>query len=261
MKIKLFQIDAFADKVFSGNPAAVCVLEQWLSDKMMQNIASENNLSETAFTVKKDNKYELRWFTPLAEVALCGHATLATAFVIFNIIEKDLTTINFQSKHSGLLQVTKNDDLLTLNFPADQPQEVEQMQELTSALGLSPQKVLKGKTDYLLVYSSQEEIESVKPDFNKLLKLDVRGIIITAPGDKVDFVSRFFGPAVGVNEDPVTGSAHTTLIPYWAIELGKTKLQARQLSKRGGNLECEFLGERVNISGKAVLYMTAEIEI
>ena len=261
MKIKLYQIDAFADKVFSGNPAAVCLLEEWLSDEMMQSIASENNLSETAFTVKNDDKYELRWFTPLAEVALCGHATLATAFVLFNFIEKDLTTINFQSKHSGILQVIKTDDLLTLNFPADTPQEVKQIPELTSALGLSPQKVLKGKTDYLLVYSNQEEIESVKPDFNQLLKLDVRGIIITAPGDKVDFVSRFFGPAVGVNEDPVTGSAHTTLIPYWATELGKTRLQARQLSKRGGNLACEFLGERVNISGKAVLYMTAEIEI
>ena len=181
--------------------------------------------------------------------------------MLFNFIEKDLTTINFQSKHNGILQVIKTDDLLTLNFPADTPQEVKQIPELTSALGLSPQKVLKGKTDYLLVYSNQEEIESVKPDFNQLLKLDVRGIIITAPGDKVDFVSRFFGPAVGVNEDPVTGSAHTTLIPYWATELGKTRLQARQLSNRGGNLACEFLGERVNISGKAVLYMTAEIEI
>jgi PhzF family phenazine biosynthesis protein len=261
MKIKLYQIDAFADKIFSGNPAAVCVLEEWLSDEMMQNIAAENNLSETAFTVKNDDNYDIRWFTPVAEVALCGHATLATAFVLFNFIEKNLSEINFQSKHSGALRVIKNGDLLILNFPADIPKEVEHIPELTKALGLSPQIVLKGKTDYLLVYSNQEEIEKIEPDFNQLLKLDVRGIIISAPGDKVDFVSRFFGPAVGVNEDPVTGSAHTTLIPYWATRLDKVHLKAKQLSKRGGDLSCEFLGERVNISGKAVLYMTAEIEI
>ena len=260
MKLKIYQIDAFADKVFTGNPAAVCVLEKWLSDEIMQNIAAENNLSETAFTVKNDRNYEIRWFTPTAEVALCGHATLATAFVLFNFIETSAEVINFESKHSGVLRVSRREDSLTLNFPADIPQEVDEIPELTEALGRSPEKVLKGKTDYLLIFSKQHEIEQLTPDFNKLLKLDVRGIIVSAPGDSVDFISRFFGPAVGVNEDPVTGSAHTTLIPYWANRLGKTKMSAKQLSKRGGDLACEFLGERVNISGKAVLYMIAEIE-
>jgi len=261
VKLKIYQIDAFADKVFTGNPAAVCVLKDWRSDEMMQNIATENNLSETAFTVKNRQNYDIRWFTPMAEVALCGHATLATAFVLFNFIETKTVAISFQSLHSGALHVSRKEDLLTLIFPTDTPIEVEQIPELTEAIGRTPERVLRGKTDYLLIYADQDEIEQIAPDFNKLLEFDARGIIVSAPGKNVDFVSRFFGPAVGVNEDPVTGSAHTMLIPYWADRLNKKQMSARQLSKRGGDLECEYLGDRVNISGKAVLYMIAEIEI
>ena len=261
MKIKIYQIDSFTNKVFAGNPAAVCVLESWLEDKLMQHIAAENNLSETAFTVKNGHNYDIRWFTPTAEVALCGHATLATAFVLFNFVEPNAEVINFESRHSGSLRVTKNADLFILNFPADSPNEVEPIPKLIEAIGKVPEKVLKGKTDYLLIYTNQHEIEEVEPDFSQLLKIDARGIIVSAPGNDVDFVSRFFGPVVGVNEDPVTGSAHTTLIPYWASRLGKKHMLAKQLSKRGGDLTCDFLGERVNISGKAVLYMIAEVQL
>ena len=262
MKLKIFQIDAFTNSLFSGNPAAVCILKEWLSDDLMQNIAGENNLAETAFAVKKDDVFEIRWFTPALEVDLCGHATLATAYVLFEHYDVDSNKIEFYSPHSGTLTVEKaKDDYLTLNFPTDKLEETQPSEKLIEALGINPVKTLKGKTDYLLIYSSQKEIEEIEPDFTQLAKLDGRGIIVSAKGNEVDFVSRFFAPQSGINEDPVTGSAHTSLTPYWSKELNKTKLSAKQLSKRGGELHCEFLGDRVKISGKAVLYMIGEIEI
>ena len=262
MKLKIFQIDAFTDKKYSGNPAAVCILNEWISDELMQNIAGENNLAETSFAVKKDNVFEIRWFTPATEVDLCGHATLATAYVLFEHYSVETNKIEFYSPHSGVLTVEKEkNEYLTLDFPTDNLEETQPSEKLIEALGKNPDKTLKGKTDYLLIYSSQKEIEEIEPDFTTLAKLDGRGIIVSAKGNEVDFVSRFFAPQSGINEDPVTGSAHTSLIPYWSKELNKTKLTAKQLSKRGGNLLCEYLGDRVKISGKAVLYMIGEIEI
>jgi PhzF family phenazine biosynthesis protein len=262
MKSKIYQIDAFTDKIFSGNPAAVCILNKWISDDLMQNIAAENNLAETAFAVRSGNKYEIRWFTPALEVDLCGHATLATAYALFHHFDVDANKIEFYSPHSGVLTVEKaENNFLTLNFPADKLVETQAPSKLIDSLGKDPVKIFKGKTDYLLIYSSQKEIEEIEPDFTQLAKLDGRGIIVSAKGNEVDFVSRFFAPQSGVNEDPVTGSAHTSLTPYWSKELNKTKLTAKQLSKRGGELFCEFLGDRVKISGKAVLYMIGEIEI
>ena len=261
MKLKIYQIDAFTDKIFSGNPAAVCILKEWIGDELMQNIAGENNLAETAFAVKKDNVFEIRWFTPALEVDLCGHATLATAYVLFEHYDADSNKIEFYSPHSGTLTVEKaRDGYLTLNFPTDELVEIQAPEKLIATLGKVPVKIFKGKSDYLLIYSSQKEIEGIEPDFTQLAKLDGRGIIVSAMGDEADFVSRFFAPQSGINEDPVTGSAHTSLIPYWSKELNKTQLTAKQLSKRGGNLLCEYLGDRVKISGKAVLYMIGEIE-
>ena len=261
MKLTLYQIDAFAEKVFSGNPAAVCVLDSWLEDKTMQQIAQENNLAETAFLVKTDDRYEIRWFTPEIEVDLCGHATLASAFVLFRFFEQNISQLEFFSPRSGILKVEKGDDgYLTLDFPADETSFIDEIEAITKAIGVTPLKTIKGKTDYLLIYNSQKEIEQISPNFHLLDQLDCRGVIVSAPGDKVDFVSRFFAPQCGIPEDPVTGSAHTTLTPYWAKVLGKNKMTAKQLSPRGGNLNCEYLGERVKIGGKAVLYMIGEIE-
>jgi len=262
MRQKIYQIDAFTSQTFGGNPAAVCILDSWLSPELMQKIAQENNLAETAFAVKKDDHYELRWFTPEVEVDLCGHATLATAFVLFHFYDLEENTIQFYSYRSGNLTVNKADNgWLTLDFPTDNLIAIQNIEELDTAIGQAPIKTLKGKTDYMMVYQSQKEIESIEPNHHLLGKLDVRGVIVTAPGDEVDFVSRFFAPACGIPEDPVTGSAHTSLSPYWAEVLDKTKMTAKQLSQRGGDLVCEYLGERVKISGKAVLYLTGEIDI
>lgn len=262
MKLKIYQIDAFSDQLFSGNPAAVCILDAWLEEDLMQKIASENNLSETAFAVKDNDIYEIRWFTPAIEVDLCGHATLATAFVLFNHHEISGNKIEFYSKWSGDLSVEKsNNGLLTLDFPVDKMNEIETIAELNQAIGKTPIKTLKGKTDYMLVYSSQDEIENIAPDFVKLAGYEGRGTIITAKGNDCDFVSRFFAPQSGINEDPVTGSAHTSLTPFWSNELNKTKLTAKQLSERVGNLTCELVGERVKISGKAVEYMVGKLNI
>lgn len=261
MKLTLYQIDAFAEKVFSGNPAAVCVLDSWLEDKTMQQIAMENNLAETAFLVKNDDRYEIRWFTPEIEVDLCGHATLASAYVLFRFFERNISQLEFYSPRSGILKVEKADDgYLTLDFPADETVFVDEIDAITKSIGIAPLKTIKGKTDFLLIYSSQNVIEQISPNFHLLDQLDCRGVIVSAPGDEVDFVSRFFAPQCGIPEDPVTGSAHTTLTPYWSKVLGKEKMSAKQLSPRGGNLQCENLGERVKISGKAVLYMVGEIE-
>jgi len=260
MEIPIYQIDAFTDHIFGGNPAAVCPLESWLSDELLQNIAAENNLSETGFYVKKSDEYELRWFTPAVEVDLCGHATLATAHVIFTFDNYSGDEIVFHSR-SGVLKVRKNEDMLILNFPADEITKTELPDNITKLFGINPQESYIGKSDQMFVFSSQQEIEQMKPDFNLINKLDVRGVIVTAKGDNVDFVSRFFCPQVGINEDPVTGSAHTTLTPYWAKVLNKKSMSAMQLSKRVGVLWCELIDDRVEISGKAVTYLIGEIII
>ena len=262
MRQKIYQIDAFTNQAFGGNPAAVCILDSWLNPELMQKIAQENNLAETAFAVKKDELYEIRWFTAEVEVDLCGHATLATAFVLFHFYELKKNTVQFYSGRSGNLTVNKaNNGWLTMDFPSDNLIAIQNIEELDNAIGQVPLKTLKGKTDYMMVYRSQKEIEAIEPNHHLLAQLDIRGVIVTAPGDEVDFVSRFFAPACGIPEDPVTGSAHTSLSTYWAEVLDKTKMSAKQLSKRGGDLVCEYLGDRVKISGKAVLYLTGEIDI
>jgi len=224
----------------------------------MQHVAAENNLAETAFFVKEPTGYRIRWFTPLAEVDLCGHATLASAHVLFNYLGFKGDLLEFQSR-SGILRVKRKGEFLTLDFPADIMVQVDIPEELAEAIGLMPVLAYKGKTDFMLVYSSQKEIEQIVPNMHRLFQTEARGTIVTAPGDEVDFVSRFFAPRVGVPEDPVTGSAHTTLIPYWSKRLGKTELSAMQLSKRIGELQCIFNGDRVEISGKALTYLKGEI--
>jgi PhzF family phenazine biosynthesis protein len=256
-RIPIYQVDAFASRVFTGNPAGVCPLEKWLPDEQMQAIAAENNLAETAFFVRNGEGYNLRWFTPAVEVDLCGHATLASAFVIFNELRPSAQTVQFSTK-SGKLVVTRDGDLLSLDFPARPPKECQVYPGLIAAMGGLPEKVLAAR-DYLVVYATEAELRSVQPDMNVLRKADRFGVIATAPGKDVDFVSRFFAPAQGVPEDPVTGSAHCTLIPYWSKRLGKTKLHAYQASPRGGEIWCEDRGERVTISGKAVQFLEGTI--
>lgn len=259
MKLSLYQIDAFANKVFEGNPAAVIPLENWLPTKTMQLIASENNLSETAFFCPSDNNYEIRWFTPNGEVELCGHATLASAYVLFNILNYKTEQIEFNSL-SGSLIVKKINDLYRLDFPSQKPIKCKMPSLLTEGLGRESNNCYKNE-DYLVVFETEDEIANINPDFNKLKNLDSRGVIITAPGLNYDFVSRAFFPKYGILEDPVTGSAHTKLIPYWAKKFEKSKLIAKQISKRGGELICENNKNRVYISGHAKLYMKGEIEI
>jgi len=262
MKQKIYQVDAFASELFQGNPAAVCIMEAWPSDQLMQDIAMENNLSETAFLVKNGDRFDIRWFTPGIEVDLCGHATLASAFVIFSFITPDENTLELFSSRSGPLSVTRQaDGNLSLNFPTDDIVPIDAIAELNQAMGIKPQKTFKGKTDIMLVYNSQSEIEALHPNFFLMKTLDVRGVIATAPGKDVDFVSRFFAPQSGVDEDPVTGSAHTSLTPFWSRELNKDILFARQLSQRSGDLLCRNLGDRVEITGKAQLYLEGEIHI
>jgi len=261
MRIKLFQVDAFTDRVFGGNPAAVCFIDEWLEDEVMQNIAAENNLSETAFAVKLDSAYEIRWFTPSSEVDLCGHATLASAHVLFEHYHFSGDKIIFQSRTRGELAVLREGEFLTLDFPADPPEKIDSNQTLNDAIGKHPIESYRGKSDYLLVYDKQEDIEDISPDFTLLVEVDLRGIIVSAPGKNTDFVSRFFAPKLEINEDPVTGSAHTTLTPFWSKRLNKKVLTASQLSKRKGKLLCKLLGSRVLITGKAVTYLEGEIEM
>ncbi len=260
MKLKLYQIDAFTDHVFSGNPAAVCPLDNWLDDAVLQNIAAENNLAETAYFVKTDQGFHIRWFTPKTEVDLCGHATLASAYVIFNFLNFHDHSISFQSR-SGLLSVTKSNDWYTLNFPGDKIQKKEMTSDLIEGFNMKPMEAYQGSTDIMLVFSSQQDIENIKPDFSKIAVLPCRGVIITAPGTNNDFVSRFFAPQSGIDEDPVTGSAHTTLTPYWSKRLGKTELTAQQVSPRGGYLKCKLLDDRVEISGQGAFYLSGEISV
>jgi PhzF family phenazine biosynthesis protein len=258
MKLPYFVVDAFAEKPFCGNPAGVCLLTKWLSDAAMQNIAAENNLSETAFLVPRGGDYELRWFTPTIEIDLCGHATLASAFILFSETGLAGNVVRFHSR-SGVLSVTREQEILTLDFPSRPPAAASVPQTLLEGLVAKPVEVLKAR-DYFAIYETEDEVRSLQPDFAKLLMLDAK-VIVTAQGTDCDFVSRFFAPTAGVNEDPVTGSAHCTLIPYWSQRLCKKKMFARQVSRRGGELFCELAGERVLIGGKAVLYSRGQIEI
>lgn len=259
MKLKIYQIDAFASEVFEGNSAAVIPLESWLPEEKMQKIAEENNLAETAFFVKKEDVFEIRWFSPKLEVDLCGHATLASAFVILNYLNYDKKMICFSSK-SGELKVRKEGKNLVLNFPSNTFNIAKLPDGLFEGLGALPVELYRNE-DYIMILDSEKEVRDINPDFNLLNKVDTRGIMVTAKGDKVDFVSRFFAPRVGINEDPVTGSTHTSLIPYWSKRLHKKELVAEQLSARGGKLHCVDLGDRVEIKGKAVAYMLGEINI
>jgi len=261
MKIPIYQVDAFTDTLFGGNPAAICPLEDWPTDEQMQKIAMENNLAETAFLVKDGPGYQLRWFTPTVEVKLCGHATLAAAHILFNLGTEMGNEITFHSK-SGPLKVTRNGNLLTLDFPATPAEPVSNPpQDIFTGLGIEPVPVFKSVFDYMAVLPSQKVIEGLLPDFKTLAQLNARGVIATAPGDEADFVSRCFFPQSGIDEDPVTGSAHTAMVPYWSQRLEKIKMKAIQLSKRRGYLDCELAGDRVLMSGKAVTYLTGEINV
>lgn len=260
MKYDIYQIDAFTKEPFKGNPAAVVPLEDdWLPDKVMQKIALENNLAETAFFISTPIGYDLRWFTPTIEMDLCGHATLATGYLLFDILETDKEILKFQTR-SGELTVEKDGDKFVLDFPSRPGVEANVPLGLIEAIGAVPKEIYKSR-DYMLVYESEADIRAIKPDFNALMKIDAHAVIVTAKGDSSDFVSRFFAPEVGVPEDPVTGSAHCTLIPYWAEKLGKNELFARQVSQRGGEVFCELKGDRVKIGGHATLYMKGEIYV
>jgi len=260
-KIKIFQVDAFSDRLFSGNPAAVCVIEEWISDHLMQSVAAENNLSETAFIVPAKDYYEIRWFTPAVEVELCGHATLASAYVLFNLEGYKATEIRFYSRFSGELKVSMDGDILYLDFPSDTLAGIGNMPEITECIGMQPAGIFRGRTDIITMLNHEDEVRNLQPDFPGIEKLEARGLIVTAKGESTDFVSRFFAPRCGINEDPVTGSAHTSLIPLWSQKLGKNKMTALQLSKRGGRLWCENKGDRCLIGGMAKLYMKGEIYI
>jgi PhzF family phenazine biosynthesis protein len=260
MLLDFYQVDAFSERLFGGNPAGVCPLDQWLPDETMQKIAMENNLSETAFFVKEEGGFHIRWFTPKVEVNLCGHATLASAHIIFHHLSYKDKVISFKSR-SGVLHVKKEGDLLILDFPAHKPVRAPLPNDFVHVLNITPIQCYRGGEDYLLLYKSQHEIEALIPDFRRMERTDARAVIVTAPGEKVDFVSRFFAPRVGVDEDPVTGSAHTVLIPFWAEKLGKSEMRAQQLSRRGGTLFCRLRDDRVDIGGKAVTYLKGEITI
>lgn len=258
--MKYFIVDAFADSLFKGNPAGVCLLDHELPDNVMQSIAFENNLAETAFLLKKDGKNILRWFTPELEIDLCGHATLASAFIVMTYIEPSLNAIDFETK-SGTLGVIRSGDIFTMNFPSRMPEPTDTPPLLEEALGCRILETHKSR-DLLVLTDSQETVSKLKPNIDLISSISrdlAFAVIVTAKGDDCDFVSRFFAPNAGIPEDPVTGSSHSTLIPYWARKLGKNKLTARQLSKRGGTLYCENLGSRVNIGGKAICYLQGEL--
>ena len=260
MKIPFYQVNAFTGEGFKGNPAGVCLLDSWPEDEIMQGIAYENQLSETAFIVGGKDKYKIRWFTPVVEVDLCGHATLASAAIIMNYISKNLEQIQFDSR-SGILLVRKNDTKFTMNFPADEISEATLDDYFLNSFPVQPGFILKGKTDYLLVFDNENQIREMKPDFKILSEIKARGVIVAAPGNKADFVSRFFAPQSGIPEDPVTGSAHTTLTPYWSERLNKNEMLAWQLSERGGILNCSLLKDRVEIKGATEVYIEGFINI
>jgi predicted PhzF superfamily epimerase YddE/YHI9 len=261
MELRLYQVDAFADRLFGGNPAAVCPLDSWLPDETMQKIAAENNLAETAFYVRAGGGFHIRWFTPTVEVDLCGHATLASAHVLCWHLGHPSDRVVFHTRKSGALTANRANDLIVLDFPADRLRRAPVTPVLAAGLGRRPGEAWRGKTDILCLFRSQKDIEGLRPDMQALSKVRARGVIATAPGHSADFVSRFFGPRVGVPEDPVTGSAHTTLAVFWAPRLGKTEMEATQLSKRGGRLRCTLDGGRVKLAGKARTYLVGEIDL
>ena len=260
MKLSIYYIDAFTNSLFSGNPAAV-IFSNLDNSKVMQNIAAENNLSETAFISYRDNKYFIRWFAPECEIDLCGHATLASAHVFFNYINNDTDIFEVHSKRNGVLKVFKNEDALYLDFPRDQLFPSTQHNEVFNSVGISPIDLYEGRDDLLAIFENKSDIENLNLNVEAIKNIDKRGLIVTAPGDDCDFVSRCFFPSTGVIEDPVTGSAHTSLIPYWSKKLNKNKLIAKQLSQRGGLLFCEHKNDRVHIGGNSVLYLKGEIFI
>jgi len=261
MRLPLYQVDAFTDRLFGGNPAAICFLEYWLADATMQAIAAENNLAETAFLVREGDDYALRWFTPTVEVDLCGHATLAAAHVIFERIAPGRQRVAFRTLKAGTLSVVRESHRLALDLPARQAHPVDAPPGLIEALGKAPVALLASR-DHLAVYEHADDVASLAPDLAALARCPCWAVIVTAPGAHgADFVSRFFAPAQGVPEDPVTGSAHCTLTPYWAERLGKTRLEARQLSPRGGTLTCTLTGDRVTLTGRAVLYLEGTITV
>jgi PhzF family phenazine biosynthesis protein len=257
--IPFYQVDAFTCGKFTGNPAGVCVITAWLPGDLMHKIAMENNLAETAFLVPDGNDWQIRWFTPVTEVDLCGHGTLASSFVVMEILEPERQEVIFHTMHMGDLVVRKKNDMLELDFPTDTLHKCDPPLLVRESLGKEPVECFVGRSDYLLLFESENEILALKPDCRKLAMADGRGIIVTAPGSDVDFVSRFFAPQAGIDEDPVTGSAHTTLTPFWSARLGKTSMQARQLSSRRGYLECTLKGNRTLIAGRVVLFLKGEI--
>ncbi len=265
MELQLYQVDAFASQVFGGNPAAVVPLLEWLDESLLQSIAAENNLAETAFFVRKGETYEIRWFTPWAEVDLCGHATLASAYVLFNELNYKSNTLVFDSK-SGLLQVDKiidvktNEDLFLLDFPNQKPVVCGAPLGLSEALGIDVKLCLENEI-YIVVLDGEAQVASLKPNFTRLLELGIRGVTVTAPSNQYDFVNRYFAPFIGINEDSVTGSAFTKLIPYWAKRLNKDIMIAKQISRRGGEVYCELAGDRVKIGGTAVKYLQGAIRV
>lgn len=259
MQIPLYQIDAFTGRVFGGNPAAVCPLKSWLPDKTMQAIATENNLSETAFFMPKGEDYDLRWFTPATEVDLCGHATLATGALVLSKLAPSRSSVRFHTA-SGILEVVKDGEWFAMDFPVWEAKPVTSA-AVAAALGKAPIQLLGNHRDYLAVFECEADVRAMAPDYEKLRQLDLPGMIVTAPGDEVDFVSRFFAPRFGIHEDPVTGSAHCALTPYWSKRLKKVMLNARQVSARGGELVCEQRGERIVMRGRAAFYLEGTINV
>lgn len=259
MQIKLYQLDAFTTQLFKGNPAAVCPLESWLDDALLQSIAAENNLSETVFMVPRHNDYHIRWFTPECEVDLCGHGTLAASFVLMNILEPSREYVTFQSA-SGPLHVSKVEDAFTMDFPAANFEASDASELIGEALGTKPIEFYSNKK-YMAVLESETQVRQLQPNMELLKELELDSVVVTAKGDHVDFVSRFFAPKEGIDEDPVTGSAHCLLAPYWSEKLGKAKLKAQQLSKRGGEIFCEVKGERVILKGNVKLYLSGTIDL
>jgi len=262
MNQKIFQVDAFTSELYKGNSAAVCVLDKWLSDDHMQNIALENNLSETAFLVRKeDNSYDLRWFTPAAEVDLCGHATLATSHILYTEYDYEEDTIQFETR-SGRLEVERiSTNRYLMDFPCDEPVPVTEFAHISDVMNVEGLECYKGKDDYLLILPDEEAVLATKPDFNAMLQIEARGVLVSSTGKVKDFVSRGFFPNVGIDEDPVTGSAHTLLTPYWAHRLKKNRLQASQISSRCGDVECIYKGDRVDLIGEAITYLKGHISI
>jgi len=260
MKLSIYQVDAFADKLFAGNPAAVVPLDGWIDTELMQNIAMENNLAETAFFVQTGDDFHIRWFTPALEIDLCGHATLASAFVLYNYLGYNKPAINFHCK-SGLLKLHREGDIIQMDFPSWNPERISEFpSQLLESLGNPDIAGVYSNREYIVELDNEEQVKALKPDFSIMKKVG-KMVIVTAPGKKVDFVSRFFAPTAGIDEDPVTGSAHSQLIPFWSYKLGKNMMVAQQLSNRGGTVYCEQKGDRVIMGGKAVFYMKGEITI